>query len=103
MNLRNLAIWAVIIIALVGLISIFNPAGKGSTQQEVTYSQLMNRIGAGQVKSCTLRGTTAECAANDGKTLTAYTSAEALQKVLDMGVEEGATLAINQIDGVLAG
>lgn len=31
-----------------------------------------------------------------------YTSAEALQKVLDMGIVEGATSAINQIDDLLA-
>ena len=31
-----------------------------------------------------------------------YASAEDLQRVLDMGMEEGATLAINQIDGFLA-
>ena len=31
-----------------------------------------------------------------------YDSAEALQKVLDMGMVEGATTAINQIDGFLA-
>ncbi len=31
-----------------------------------------------------------------------YATAEALQTVLDMGVEEGATAAINQIDGFLA-
>jgi len=32
-----------------------------------------------------------------------YETAEGLQKVLDMGVVEGATEAINQIDGLLAG
>jgi uncharacterized protein YndB with AHSA1/START domain len=31
-----------------------------------------------------------------------YASAEALQKVLDMGIVEGATAAINQIDDLLA-
>ena len=31
-----------------------------------------------------------------------YDSADALQKVLDMGIEEGARTAINQIDGFLA-
>src|ERR671917_625778 len=31
-----------------------------------------------------------------------YESAEALQQVLDMGVVEGATLAINQIDDLVA-
>lgn len=42
----------------------------------------------------------------DGGTKATFTStydtAEALQQVLEMGVEEGATLAINQIDGLLA-
>jgi hypothetical protein len=44
--------------------------------------------------------------ATDGGTRAVFTStfdsAEDLQKVLDMGVEEGATSAINQIDGFLA-
>ncbi len=31
-----------------------------------------------------------------------YESAEALQQVLDMGVVEGATLSINQIDNLVA-
>ncbi|HET8594315.1 MAG TPA: SRPBCC domain-containing protein [Intrasporangium sp.] len=42
----------------------------------------------------------------DGGTLATFTSsydsAEALQQVLEMGMEEGATLAINQIDAYLA-
>lgn len=44
--------------------------------------------------------------ANDAGTLatfvSSFDSAEALQQVLDMGIEEGATLAINQIDALLA-
>lgn len=35
--------------------------------------------------------------------VTTYATAEALQQVLEMGVEEGATSAINQIDTLLAG
>lgn len=35
--------------------------------------------------------------------LSSFDSADDLQKVLEMGVEEGATQAINQIDGFLAG
>ena len=45
-------------------------------------------------------------AEHDGGTRATYVStfasAEALQQVLDMGVVEGSTLAINQIDGLLA-
>jgi len=34
--------------------------------------------------------------------VTTYASAEDLQKVIEMGIEEGATMAINQIDDLLA-
>ncbi len=34
--------------------------------------------------------------------VSSYDTAEALQQVLEMGIEEGATLAINQIDALLA-
>lgn len=47
-----------------------------------------------------------ELTARDGGTrmtmTSTYESAEALQKVLDMGVVEGSTSAINQIDALLA-
>ena len=47
-----------------------------------------------------------ELAGSDGGTratfVATYASAEALQQVLDMGVVEGSTLAINQIDELLA-
>jgi uncharacterized protein YndB with AHSA1/START domain len=45
-------------------------------------------------------------AAGDGtrmEAVTTFASREALEQVLEMGVEEGMTLAVNQIDGILAG
>jgi hypothetical protein len=45
--------------------------------------------------------------ADGGRTLatfvSSYESADALQQVLEMGIEEAATLAVNQIDDFLAG
>ena len=56
--------------------------------------------------TCRSRATTTRSARTDGGTRAVFTStfdsAEDLQKVLDMGIEEGATSAINQIDGFLA-
>lgn len=45
-------------------------------------------------------------AAGDGtrmESVTTFASREAMEKVLEMGVEEGMTLAVNQIDAILAG
>jgi uncharacterized protein YndB with AHSA1/START domain len=44
---------------------------------------------------------------DDGRTratfVSSYDSPEAMQQVLDMGMEEGATQAINQVDAFLSG
>ena len=48
MNLRNLAIWGVIIVVLIGLYSMVTGAGqKGANAAEITYSQMLQRVNAG--------------------------------------------------------
>ena len=46
-NLRNLAIWGVIVLLLVGLYSVMNPMTKGGGQPvgEITYSELLQKGG----------------------------------------------------------
>ena len=44
MNLRNLAIWVVIGVVLIGLYGMMNQGAKSSAQGEVSYSQLLSRI-----------------------------------------------------------
>ena len=48
MNLRNLAIWGVIILALAGLYSVMNTSQK-SANPDITYSQLLQRVGSGTI------------------------------------------------------
>ncbi len=64
-NLRNLAIWGVIVVALVVLYSVMNPMAKsGQPAGEITYSELLSKIDSGQIKDATLRGET--LTAHDG-------------------------------------
>ena len=50
MNLRNLVIWGVIVVVLVGLYSMITGGGKGSAAGEISYSQLLSHVNAGDVK-----------------------------------------------------
>jgi cell division protease FtsH len=64
-NLRNLAIWGVIVVALVVLYGVMNPMAKsGQPAGEITYTELLNKIDSGQIKDATLRGET--LTAHDG-------------------------------------
>ncbi|MBQ1541584.1 cell division protein FtsH [Caulobacter sp. CCUG 60055] len=73
MNLRNLAIWGVIIVVLIGLYSVMNQSVKGGSSSEITYSQLLNKIDTGHVKSAVVNGDVVEVRDVDGKTYTAVT------------------------------
>ena len=73
MNLRNLAIWGVIVVVLIGLYSMMSGGGQAAGAREITYSQLLSRIASGQVDSAVIRGPTVEVRDSDGKAFTAVT------------------------------
>ncbi len=56
-NLRNLAIWGVIVVVLVALYSVMNPISKpGQPVGEITYSELLQKVDSDQIKEAKLRG-----------------------------------------------
>jgi cell division protease FtsH len=73
MNLRTLAIWVVIFVALAGLWGVMNQNAKTGATQDLSYSQLLNHVDSGRVKQAVLRGDSIEAVETDGKTVTATT------------------------------
>ena len=65
-NLRNLAIWGVIVLLLVGLYSVMNPMTKGGGQPvgEITYSELLQKVDGNEIRGAVLKGETLQ--ATDG-------------------------------------
>ncbi|HXQ46303.1 MAG TPA: ATP-dependent zinc metalloprotease FtsH [Caulobacteraceae bacterium] len=66
MTLRNMAIWGVILLLLVGLWSMVRP-GAATTSGEESYSVLLQNIEAGRVKSATLKAQSVDVVQTDGK------------------------------------
>ncbi len=56
MNLRSFAIFGVIAVVLIGLYSMVTGGGKAASAAEITYSQLLSKVNAGQVKSAEING-----------------------------------------------
>ncbi len=73
MNLRNLVIWGVIIVVLIGLYSMVTGGGKAAGAAEISYSQLLSKVDAGEVKSALFRGSAVEIKDHANKTFTAVT------------------------------
>ena len=73
MNLRNLAIWGVIVVVMIGMYSVFNRGTQTRGVSEVSYSKLLSQVNEGRIKSATFRGDTVEAKDSEGKILSAMT------------------------------
>jgi cell division protease FtsH len=55
-NFRNFALWVIIAVLLVVLFNLFQNPGRQSTGQEIAYSQFLDNVDAGDVRSVTIAG-----------------------------------------------
>ncbi len=75
MNLRNLAIWGIIILALAGLYSVMTSSQKSANLSEVSYSQLLQRVGSGTLKKAEITGSRVQVTDKANKIYAATTPA----------------------------
>jgi cell division protease FtsH len=75
MNLRNLVIWGIVVVALIGIYSMVTGGGRAASTGQITYSQLLTKADAGEVKSAEFRGPSVEIRDSANKTYTATTPA----------------------------
>src|SRR6266540_2081378 len=73
MNLRNLVIWGVIVVVLIGLYSMMTGGGRAAGASEITYSQLLTKVNSGQVKQAVIRGAAVEVKDQSNRSYTAVT------------------------------
>ncbi len=75
-NMRNLAMWALVIIMFVMMISVSQGSIQGPTENELTYSQLEEKVAAGEIASAEIdeAGGLISGETSDGEKFTANTS-----------------------------
>ncbi|MDR3511264.1 MAG: ATP-dependent zinc metalloprotease FtsH [Caulobacteraceae bacterium] len=99
MNLRNLAIWAVIGVVLVGLYGMMNQGAKTGASQEVSYSQLLNKVDSGHVKQAVLHGDTIDAIDSEGHTVSATTPQDQGDLVKRLETS-GADIKVKPVGGI---
>ncbi|MBL8769746.1 MAG: ATP-dependent metallopeptidase FtsH/Yme1/Tma family protein, partial [Phenylobacterium sp.] len=99
MNLRNLVIWGVIVVVLVGLYSMMTGGGRGSANaREITYSQLLSKVNAGEVSQATIQGPIVDIKDRANRTYRAITpnNQEDLVQRLE---KQGADISVKSANG----
>jgi len=56
MNLRNLAIWGVIVLVLVAVYGVMTKGAAGAGARTVAYSEMLSKVDSGDIKSVTIKG-----------------------------------------------
>ncbi|MEO0429367.1 MAG: ATP-dependent zinc metalloprotease FtsH [Pseudomonadota bacterium] len=57
-NAKNLAFWAILILLLVTLFSVFQDGSGNGSGREISYSEFINRVEAGEISEATIDGET---------------------------------------------
>jgi cell division protease FtsH len=100
MNLRNLAIWGVIVVVLIGLYSMVTGGGsKGANAGEITYSQLLQKVNGGQVKAAEIRGSAVVVTDTANKNFTAVTPSNQDELVRRLEAQ-GANISVKAAGGL---
>jgi cell division protease FtsH len=55
-NLRNFALWVIIVLLLLALFTLFQNPGQRTSSQEISFSQLLTEVDAGHVRDVVIQG-----------------------------------------------
>jgi cell division protease FtsH len=55
-NLRNFALWVIIVLLLLALFTLFQNPGQRTSSQDISFSQLLTEVDAGHVRDVVIQG-----------------------------------------------
>jgi cell division protease FtsH len=71
-NLRNFALWVIIVLLLLALFTLFQDHGHNASPGEITFSELLNDVDNDRVKSVVIQGPEIHGEFTDGRTFQTY-------------------------------
>jgi len=71
-NLRNFALWVIIVLLLLALFSLFQNPGQRAAPNDITFSQLLADVDQGRVRDVVIQGQEITGTYNDGKPFQTY-------------------------------
>ena len=71
-NLRNFALWVIIVLLLLALFTLFQNPGQRAQSQEISFSQLLNEVDQGRVRDVLIQGPEIHGTFTDGRGFQTY-------------------------------
>lgn len=71
-NFRNFALWVVIFLLVIALVTLFNNPGQRTSSLDMSYSTLLQEAQAGRVAQVTIAGPEVSGTTTDGRSFTTY-------------------------------
>ncbi len=71
-NLRNFALWVIIVLLLLALFTLFQNPSQRSPSQDISFSQLLTEVDAGRVRDVLIQGPDIHGTFSDGRSFQTY-------------------------------
>src|SRR5213082_3015792 len=71
-NLRNFALWVIIVLLLLALFTLFQNPGQRTTAQDISFSQLLSEVDQGRVRDVLIQGPEIHGTFTDGRSFQTY-------------------------------
>src|SRR6202043_2850307 len=87
-NLRNFALWVIIVLLLLALFTLFQNPGQRTTSQDLAFSQLLRDVDAGNVSDVVIQGPEIHGTFKNGQTFQTYAPSDPslVKRLYDKGV-----------------
>ncbi|MGU3494711.1 ATP-dependent zinc metalloprotease FtsH [Xanthobacteraceae bacterium A53D] len=87
-NLRNFALWVIIVLLLLALFSLFQSPGQRSSANDISFSQLLSDVDQGRVRDVVIEGPNISGSFTDGRQFQTYAPSDPslVQRLYGKGV-----------------
>ncbi len=88
-NLRNFALWVIIVLFLLALFTLFQNPGQRTTSHDISFSQLLNDVEQGRVRDVVIQGPEIHGTYTDGRSFNSYAPSDPslIQRLYSKGVQ----------------
>src|ERR1700724_3998390 len=87
-NLRNFALWVIIVLLLLALFTLFQSPGQRTTSQDISFSELLTDVDSGRVKEVLIQGPEIHGTFTDNRTFQTYAPSDPtlIQRLYNKGI-----------------
>ena len=88
-NLRNFALWVIIVLLLLALFTLFQNPGQRTSASDISFSQLLNEVDQNRVREVVIQGPEIHGTYTDNRSFNTYAPSDPtlVQRLYNKGVQ----------------